>query len=190
VYHFKHNRTLIKAGIAACLVWLPLVFSISARGETTVQTKLGAANVERILNRYWRVSEIRSSLARHKKSDEYAQKQMEVARLEQEEANQRFWFFPRKKDSDRIRAQRAELEAVAAREALQFQKQEREAIDELTMDIKRATESVALRQGFSVVFDSNSPHILFLSATAGDGGGDITEEVIRELSLTGFSSAR
>jgi Skp family chaperone for outer membrane proteins len=190
VHHFKYICSFGKIRLAAFLGLL-MLFSTGIspapgqENEPEPETRIGVANVERLLSQYWRTPNVRDGLERRKVSEEYRQKQMEVARLEQELSDQPFWFFSRKREIDeqKVREKRNELEVIAAKEAEKVRGHEGEAIDELMVDIKRATEAAAQRRQLSIVFDSNSPHILFLNLNAGNNS-DITDEVMQMLNVT------
>lgn len=192
MYHFRHIYAPTRAwGVASLVaaVFL-LVAVVSALGqETDTEIRIGGANVERLLGQYWRTPRVRAELESQKVSKEYRQKQMDLTRLEQEEADQRFWFFSRKKESEKIQEERSELQAMAVKETERARKHEGEAVDELMMDIRKATETTADRRQLSVVFDTNSPYILFFNPNS-ENSSDITEEVMNALNASQFDQTR
>jgi len=135
--------------------------TISAAGDQPAEeVTVGVANVRYLLDHYWRFAPIRAALERQKVSQEYRQKQMELTQAEQELASQRFWFLPRKADDERLQAKKNELDAIARRDALKVREREKQAIDELSLDIERATEKAAENQSLSFIFDAIT-HISF-----------------------------
>lgn len=180
MHQTKKNRIPFKAWLTACIACVIFQEAIPASGEQNhSQTALGAVNVGRLLTQYWRVLDARAAVERQEVSEEYRQKQAELARTEQELENQRSWFFPRKTDEERVRRQRAELQALAAREARRMHEREQEAMGDLMEEVKAATEAVAVEGRLDFVFDASSPHILFVNMRPGDG--DITQNVLEAL---------
>ncbi|UCD56681.1 MAG: OmpH family outer membrane protein [Candidatus Hydrogenedentota bacterium] len=162
-------------------MWLWICASVVAEGKKpTIETRLGVADMEQVLHSYWRTPRVRAELERYKTSEEFRKKQMEVARLERELAGQRFRFFHRSRVSERIREERNELDAMAEKEAERAREREKEAIEELMTDIRRAAESIGREQQLTAIFDSNAPHILYLNPYA-SAVNDVTDEVIESL---------
>jgi Skp family chaperone for outer membrane proteins len=155
----------------------------AAGDQPSDEVTVGVANVGYLLDHYWRVSPVRAALERQKVSEEYRQKQMEVTQVEQELASQRFWFLPRKTDDKKLQEKQNELDAIARRDAQKVREREKEAIDELSLDIERATEEAAESRGLSFIFDANDPYILFLNIHPKDDD-DITEDVMELLNPT------
>jgi Skp family chaperone for outer membrane proteins len=180
VHQAKKIRTPFKACVTACIACALFQGAIPASGEqNSPGPVVGAVNVERLLAQYWRVSDMRAAVEGQEVSEEYRQKQMELARIEQEAADHGSWFFSRKKDEDRLRRQRAELDALAAREAKSVHEREKKAISDLMGEVRTATETAAVRLQMDFVFDASSPHILFLNINPADG--DITQDVLEAL---------
>jgi Skp family chaperone for outer membrane proteins len=178
VYHFKKHRIPLEAVAAAWLIVVSAGAAIAVEQRPPEEIRVGIANLQRLVDAYWRTPLVRATLQRRKVSEEYRQKQIELARLEQELVDQRFWFFARKKQDERINQLRDELDAVAAAEAGKKRAREREAIDELLVDVQKAARNTAAGQNLSIVFDADNPHILFLNQM---GSADITDELIEAL---------
>ena len=142
--------------------------------------RLGVADIERILQDYWRTSRVKTELERYKTSEEFRQKQKEMARLERELPNRRFAFFRDKQTSQEIQEKRAELRDMAKKEAKRTREREKEAIEELLTDIRRDAESIGREKQHTIIFDSNTPYILFLN-TRSKEVDDVTNEVIESL---------
>ncbi len=190
MYYLKQNRTLIKTGIAACLAFFGFAYSLSARGEQGGEQIFAVANVETVLSRCGHIYQVKDSFSQQREAEQYRWKQIEVARLEQELARQRFWFFPRKRDEERLSAMRRELEAEAAARTKRNREQEKAVMSRFDADLRKATARVGERRNVGVVLDANSPHILFLKDSAEADAEDITEEVVKELNSFEFSDNR
>ena len=143
----------------------------------------GVADVERILQEYWRTSEVRAELERYKTSEELGKKQEEVARLERElSSKRRFAFFRDKRTSVEIQKKRDELRRLAEKEAQAAREGEKEAIELLLTDIRRSAESIGRRSGYVGIFDSNNPHIVFMNTNLGKIKG-VTDAVVDDLNF-------
>jgi Skp family chaperone for outer membrane proteins len=178
--------TRAMAASVGCALFLHAV-AVGAEHAAPGGSEVGVADVGRLLSQYRRTPRIRAVLESQKMSEDYKQKRTEVEKLEQEIENERFWFFPRRKEAE-IRARRDELHAVAAREAERTRAREKEAIDDLMADLQKAAEAAANRRQLSIVFDANNPHILFLGILAGENG-EITDEAIEYLNSTNMGNA-
>lgn len=173
--------------LIACLA---LSSTAPAAGDQPAdEVTVGVANVGYLLDHYWRFSPARTALERQKVSEEYRQKQTEVTQAEQELAGQRFWFLPRKADDENLRQKRKELDAISRRDAQKVREREKEAIDELSSDIERATKAVAQTRSLSFVFDANDPFILYLNIRP-NNTDDITEDVMGLLNQNGLEQSQ
>lgn len=146
------------------------------------EIRLGVADIERILESYWRTSRVEAELERYRTSEEFRKKQEEVARLERELSGRRFALFRDRQKSREIQEKRDELRAMAEKEARRTREREKEAIEELLTDIRRSAESIGREKQHTIIFDSNTPHILFLD-TRFTEVNDVTDEVIENLNL-------
>lgn len=142
--------------------------------------RLGAADVERILQSYWRTSQVKAEIERYKTSEKFKQKQEEIARLERELSTRRFAFFRGRRADQDIREKRDELRKLSEKEAQRVREREKEAIEELMTDIRRSAESIGRESAHTMIFDSNTPHIIFMT-TDFDRIDDITDAVIDDL---------
>ena len=102
--------------------------------------------------------------------------------LEREFANRRFTFFQRNRLRREIQDKREELKAMAEEETRRARGREREAVEELMTDIRRSAESVGRQKQLTVIFDSNTPHILFSNSYATEIT-DVTGAVIENLNF-------
>jgi Skp family chaperone for outer membrane proteins len=144
------------------------------------EVRLGVADVEHILHSYWRTPRVRSDLERYKTSEEFRQKQMDLAKMERELARRRFAFFQDRQANSAIQEKRKEIREMAGKEAERAREREKEAIEDLLTDIRKSAESIGREKQHTVIFDSNTPHILFLN-TYSTEIDDVTNEVIEEL---------
>lgn len=152
-------------------------------GEPDEETVFGVVDVEQILQEYWRTPQVKAELERYKTSEDFKKKQEELARLERElSSSRRFAFFRDRRTSAEIQEKRDELRQMADKEAQAAREREKEAVDQLLADIRRSAESVGGRDGCAAVFDSNNPHIIFMSTNHGKVA-DITDEVIANLNF-------
>jgi Skp family chaperone for outer membrane proteins len=182
VHHFGPYRNAVRAAVAGCALWLFFCAATSAKEEKPrVETRLGVADVEQVLRNYWRTPRVRAELERYKTSEEFRRKQAEVAELERELAGQRFWFLRRKQVTEEIQAKRNELKSMAEKEAERTRERENEAVEGLLTDIRGVAAAIGREQQLTVIFDSNTPHILFLN-TRGSGTSDVTDALIEKLS--------
>ena len=136
--------------------------------------------MDRVLQNYWRVPPVRAELERYRISERLQEKQTEVARLERELAGHRFRLFERGRLAQQLEEKRSELETMAEKESERTREREREAIEELLTDIRRATEPIGRERQITIVFDSNTPQMLFLNPHA-SATIDITDAVIENL---------
>lgn len=136
--------------------------AVAEAREPSEEIRLGIADVEQILHRYWRTSQVKAELERYKTSEEFKRKQEEVARLERELPGWRFPFFRERQTSEEVRKKRDELRQMAAKEVRRAREREKEAIEELLTDIRRSAESIGRENGHTVIFDSNMPQIVFI----------------------------
>ncbi len=166
------------AGFAACL--LICSSALAEAEESDKETLFGVADVERILQGYQRAARVRAELEQYKTSEEYKRKQEEVARLEAELSNRRFSFFRDRRANKEILEKRDELSRLAEKEARRAREREKEAVEQLMTDIRRSAESIGRQNGLTVIFDSNTPHIVFMTTQSGKVD-DITVTVIEDL---------
>jgi Skp family chaperone for outer membrane proteins len=168
-------------GFAACI--LLCTASLAEVEEPGEEAVFGVADIERILQDYWRTPQVKAELERYKTSEEFRIKQEEVARLERElSSSRRFAFFRDRRTSAEIQEKRAELRRLAEIEAQAAREREKEAIEQLLADIRRSAESIGGRSGYTAIFDSNNPHIVFMNTNLGKIV-DITDEVIADLNF-------
>ncbi len=144
------------------------------------EIKIGVADIEQILQNYWRTPRVKAELERYRTSEEFRKKQEEVAGLERELASRRFALLLDRRAGTEIRQKRDELRAMAEKEAARAREREQEAIEELLTDIRRSAESIGREKDHAAIFDSNTPHILFLNAHVNDID-DVTGEMIENL---------
>ena len=169
------------------VVWL--IASASALAEARKpgeQMQLGAADVDLILRDYWRASQVKAELERHRTSQEFKQKQEEVERLERELSAQRFAYFRDRRVSSELRRMRGELRKMAEEEAGRAREREKEAIEKLLADIRQSAESIARQREHILIFDSNTPHILFVTKDPGKVE-DLTDAMIENLNFRRFA---
>ena len=181
MYHFGSYRRIVRTCITACALWLVLCGDTPAEEEkTTGETRIGVVDVERVLQNYWRVPRVKAELERYRFSERLRETQAEVARLEQELAGRRFRMFQRGRLAQQLERKRKELEAMVDEEGGRAREREKEAIEELLTDIRKAVEPAGRERQITVVFDSNTPQILFLNPHAG-ATIDVTDTVIENL---------
>jgi Skp family chaperone for outer membrane proteins len=148
--------------------------------ESDKETLIGVADVERILQSYRRAARVRAELEQYQTSEEYRRKQEEVTRLEREFSNRRFSFFRDRSANKEILKKRDELSRLAEKEARRAREREKEAVEQLMIDIRRSAESMGRQNSLALIFDSNTPHILFMTTQPGKID-DITDAVIEDL---------
>ena len=170
-------RTCV-AGFAACLLMCSSAFAEPE--ESDQKTLFGVADVERILQSYRRTTQVRAELSQYQASEEYRRKQQEVEKLEKELSNQRFSFFRDRRANKEILQKRDALSRLAEREAQRTREREKEAIERLMTDIRRSAESMGDQSGLAVIFDSNTPHIVFMTTQTGKID-NVTDAVIEDL---------
>ena len=181
MYHFGSYRRIVRTCITGCALWLLLCGGTAAKEErTTVKTRIGIVDVERVLQNYWRVPRVKSELERYRVSERLREKQMEVAGLEREFEGHRFRLFQSRRLADQLEQERSELAAMAEEETERAREREKEAIEELLTDIRRAIEPISREQQLSIVLDSNTPQVLFLNPHA-SATIDVTDAVIENL---------
>ncbi len=146
------------------------------------EIRLSVADIEQILQSYWRASRVEAELERYRTSEEFREKREELTRLEREFASRRFALFRDRQKSREIQEKRNELRAMAGKEAGRAREREKEAIEELLTDIRRSAESIGREKQHTLIFDSNAPHILFLNPRFTEIN-DVTDEVIENLNL-------
>jgi Skp family chaperone for outer membrane proteins len=157
--------------------------SFAEEDEPGEEILLGVADVERILQEYWRTSEVRAELERYKTSEELKKKQDELARLKRElSSKRRFAFFRDKRKGAEIQEKRDELRRLAEKEAQAAREREKEAIEQLLIDVRGKAESISHRSGYVAIFDSNNPHIVFMNTDLGKIE-DVTDAVIDDLNF-------
>jgi len=181
VHHFDSYRRIVRTCIAGCALWLLLCAGATAEEEkATVEIRIGVADVERVLQSYWRVPRVKAELDRYRISPRLRDKQTEVARLEQELAGRRFRLFQQGRLVQQLERERNELKAMGEEESGRAREREKEAVEELLTDIRKAIEPIGHERQIAVVFDSNIPQILFLNPYGG-ATIDVTDEVIENL---------
>jgi Skp family chaperone for outer membrane proteins len=183
VHHFGLYRRIARALLAgATVLFLLSVDSSAEERPRTEEIKIGVADVEQALQRYWRTPRVRADAERRRTSEEYRQKQAELDRLEREITARRFAFFRANQSDPAVREKQQELQELADAEAVQARAREKQAVEELLSDIRRAAETVGRENQYTVIFDSNTPYVLFVGA--GDTGiDDVTEPVIDQLNF-------
>lgn len=157
-----------------------LVFAQEKRPSERIS--LGVADVERILSEYWRAPRVKAELDRMRTSAEFQQRQRELAELERELGGRRFAFFQRSRTNEKLREKRDELQALAEKDSQRMREREREAIERLRADIRMSAETVGREKQVAAIFDSRSPHILFIGNN-GDLIEDVTEPIIENLNF-------
>jgi Skp family chaperone for outer membrane proteins len=168
-------------------VWLSASASALAEARKPgEQMQLGAADVDLILRDYWRTSRVKAELERHRTSREFRQKQEEVERLERELSAQRFAYFRDRRVSSELRKMRGELRKMAEEEAGRAREREKEAIKELLVEVRQSAESIGRQSEHIVIFDSNTPHILFMTNDPGKVE-DLTDATIENLNSRQFT---
>ena len=181
MHHFDSYRRIVRTCIAGCTLWLLLCTGTAAEEEkATVEIRIGVADVEQVLQSYWRVPRVKAELDRYRISPRLREKQAEVARLEQELAGHRFRLFQRGRLAEQLEQERDELKKLADEERGRTREREKEAIEELLTDIRKAVETIGRDRQLSVVFDGNTPEILFLNPQ-GEATIDVTDAVIENL---------
>ncbi len=181
MYHFAPYRSIARAcvaGFAACL--LICSNALAEPKDSDKKTLFGVADVERILQSYRRTSVLRAELKQYQTSEEYRRKQEEVARLEKNLSNQRFSFFRDRRANKKILEKRDELSRLAEKGAQRTREREKEAVESLMTDIRRSAESMGRKNGLAVIFDSNTPQIVFMTTQPGKID-NITDAVIEDL---------
>ncbi len=166
-----------------------MITSTSAMAEARKpgeQLKLGAADIDLVLRDYWRASNVKAELERHRTSQDFREKQKEVEELEREHSAQRFGYFRDRRVSSELRKMRGELRKMADKEAGRVREREREAVEELLEDIRRSAESIGRKSGQIVIFDSNTPHMLFLTKDP-ERVQDLTDAMIENLNSHRFA---
>ena len=156
--------------------------ALAKEKKATIETRLGVADVEQVLDGYWRTPRVRAELERYKTSEQFRKKEMEMDRLERELSGRRFGFFGRSLRNEKIRQKQSELKALAEEEARRVRGREKEAVEELLADIRRAAEAIGRERQLTAIFDCNTPHILFLNTNT-ETTEDVTNEVIENLNL-------
>ncbi|GAB4342472.1 MAG: hypothetical protein Kow0099_20040 [Candidatus Abyssubacteria bacterium] len=136
--------------------------------------------MDRILNEYWRTMHVKEQLKRYTASEEYRQKQAEIARLEQQLESQRFWFLRRRQPPDEIERKREELKALSAKEAARAQERENEAVEDLLIDIRETATEAGRNHELTVIFDRGMPEILYVD-TSSDALMDVSDMIIESL---------
>jgi len=181
VYHFGLYRRLVRICLTGCVL-VPFLCggALAEEERTTVETRIGVTDVQRVLQNYWRVPRVRAELEQYRISGRLREKQEEVAELERELASQRFRMFQSGRLARQLEEKREELEAIAEEEGGRIRERERETVEQLLIDVRKAVEPVGRERQITVVFDSNIPQILFLNPQAG-GTIDVTDEVIENL---------
>lgn len=183
MHHFGPYHSIVRACIAAFAICLCMSAEASAEVKRPAEEiRLGVADVERILQGYWRTPRVRADLEQYRTSEEFRQKQNELSRLERELASRRFTFFQRNRLRREVQEKRKELQAMAEKETGRTREREREAVEELMTDIRRGAEAIGRQKQLTVIFDSNTPHILF-SNTYATGIDDVTDSVIQNLNF-------
>ena len=181
MHHFGSYRAMARTCAAGFAAWLLMGAGALAEAEKPgKETLLGVADVERILNEYWRTAQVRAELDRYKISEDYRQKQEEAARLERELSDRRFAFFRDRRANKEILERRDELSRLAEKEAARAREREKEAIEQLLTEIRRGAESIGRQNGHAVIFDGNTPHIVFMATQPGKVD-DVTDAVIHNL---------
>ncbi len=66
------------------------------------EIRLSVADIEQILQSYWRASRVEAELERYRTSEEFREKREELTRLEREFASRRFALFRDKQKSREI----------------------------------------------------------------------------------------
>lgn len=155
-------------------------FAVAEEKTPAVETRIGVADIEQILDNYWRTPSVKHEVERYRTSEEFQEKQREIAKLDRELADQRFRFFKRQQTTRKIQDSREELRALAAKDAERAHEREKEAVEGLLTDVRRAAESIGRDQALTVIFDSNAPHIIFLNTDA-SGMNDVTDVVTEKL---------
>jgi Skp family chaperone for outer membrane proteins len=153
--------------------------SFAQEEEPSEETIFGVADVERILQEYWRTPVLKAELERYKTSDELRKKQEELSRLE---GRRRFAFFRDRRTIAEIKKRRDALRRLAEKEAQASREREREAIEQLLTDIRESAESISSRSGHVATFDSNNPHIVFMNPNLGKIEG-VTDAIIDDLNF-------
>ena len=148
--------------------------------ESDKATLFGVADVERILQSYRRTARVRAELKQYQTSEEYRRKQEEVTGLERELSNQRFSFFRDRRANKEILKKRDELSRLAEKGARQTREREKEAVERLMTDIRRSAETMGRQNGLAVIFDSNTPQIVFMTTRFGKID-NLTDAVIEDL---------
>lgn len=155
-------------------------FAAAEEKTPAVETRIGVANIEKILDDYWRAPSVKREVERYKTSEEFREKQREIEELDRELAGQRFRFFRRQQTTREIEDKREELRTLADRDAERAREREEEAIEGLLNDVREVARSVGHEQALTAIFDSNAPHIIFLNTDA-SGMSDVTNVVTEKL---------
>lgn len=179
--HFALYRRVALIGIlGSILSFCPVGNAAAEREKPTVETRLGVADVDRILHSYWRTAQAREELERYRRSQAFREKQLEISELEREVSSQRFWFLKRQGVTEEIQEKRRELELLAEKEKERSREREKEAIEEIRMDIENVAGSMGRELELTAIFDSNTPYIIFVDRY-GTGISDVTNAVINSL---------
>lgn len=144
--------------------------------------RFGVADVERIIREYWRTPRMRAELDRYRTSEEYRQKQAELARLERELGDRRFSFFQRGQDRRLIQRKRDELRKIAEKETRRVREREEEAIESIMTDIRKTAEWAGRDKELTIIFDSNTPHIMYSSEQSAEVD-DVTDSMITNINF-------
>jgi Skp family chaperone for outer membrane proteins len=129
--------------------------------------RLGVADVELILREYHRSSKLRANLERDRMGEEFKRKKEELEALEKEFPSRRFIFF-KGRANDELHDKREELRRMAKREAQLARSAEKEAVGWLLEDIGEKAKSIAAGDDRrTLIFDSNTPHLMFISTDSG-----------------------
>jgi len=150
--------------------------------EPSEEIRLGVADVERILQSYWRTPRIRAELERYRTSEELRQKQEELARLERTQSGGRFSFFRDRREDRALREKREEIEELAEKDAQRAREREKEAIEQLMTDIRQSAESIGRDSAHALIFDINTAEILFVGPRFMETN-DVTDAVIDDLNF-------
>jgi Skp family chaperone for outer membrane proteins len=183
VHHFGPYRDFARIcilGLALCL-FLGADVSGEVKGPLE-EIRLGVADVERILAEYWRTRRVKAELEQYRTSEEVRAKQRELDSLERETVGRRFTFFQRNEPSEDVLRLRAELQALMEKEAQRSREREKEALEGLLSDIQRSADAIGQRQQLSIIFDSNTPHVLYVDRGK-DGIDDVTNMIIQDLNF-------
>jgi len=183
VHHFSPYRGFARI----CIVGLALCLFLRADASGEVkrpleEVRLGIADVERILDEYWRTPRVKAELEQYRTSEEVRAKQRELDSLERELAGRRFAFFQRNQTSEDIKKLRTELQALTEKGAQRSREREKEALEGLLSVIQRSADTIGQRQQLTIIFDSNTPHVLYLDR-GNDGIDDVTDVIIQDLNF-------